>query len=140
MKGSFGYNLFLLKLKTENWKHCSKIIFNVWIVLWDSWTMCKQYVTSAWTVNFVSYIVNLCDVTVYALRGKKKKKKARNRKLVNANAQSKSLQRERKERCKHKDNTDTCYRRGNRRIQWKTFPPPSKQSNDPLKNIVGIHK
>ena len=22
-----GYNLFLLKLKTENWKHCSRIIF-----------------------------------------------------------------------------------------------------------------
>ena len=26
-KGPFGYNLFLLKLKIENWKHCSKIIF-----------------------------------------------------------------------------------------------------------------
>ena len=25
--GPFGCNLFLLKLKTENWKHCSKIIF-----------------------------------------------------------------------------------------------------------------
>jgi len=25
--GPFGYNLFLLKLKTENCKHCNKIIF-----------------------------------------------------------------------------------------------------------------
>ena len=26
-KGPFGLNLLLLKLKTENWKHYSKIIF-----------------------------------------------------------------------------------------------------------------
>ena len=28
-------------VETENWKHCSKIILNVWIVLWDPFLMKK---------------------------------------------------------------------------------------------------
>ena len=37
-------------------------------------------------------------------------------------------QRLREERCKHKDNTTMCYRRGNRSPQCKTSSSPSKRS------------
>ena len=37
-------------------------------------------------------------------------------------------QRLREERCKHKDNTVMCYRRGNRNPRHKTSPSPSKRS------------
>ena len=37
-------------------------------------------------------------------------------------------QRLREERCKHKDNTTMCYRRGNRSPRHKTSLPPSKRS------------
>ena len=37
-------------------------------------------------------------------------------------------QRLREERCKHKDNTTMCYRRGNRSPRRKTSPPHSKRS------------
>ena len=54
--GSFGLNLLLLKLKTENWKYCSKIIFkcvnsivrfifNIFLVLvvpWNAWSEGKK--------------------------------------------------------------------------------------------------
>ena len=37
-------------------------------------------------------------------------------------------QRLREERCKHKDNTAMCYRRGNWSPRCKASPPPSKRS------------
>ena len=39
IKDLFGYNLFLLKLKIENWKYCNKIIFKL---LW----VCDQLIRS----------------------------------------------------------------------------------------------
>ena len=45
-------------IKTENWKHCSKIIFK-----------CVNYVVglvnSTWIVFFVLYTVKSCDFTVH---------------------------------------------------------------------------
>ena len=64
--GPFGYNLFLLKLKTENWKYCSKIIVKcVWIVLYDpfliflnAWKVLLQCVNS--TSQYVNSNNCLC--------------------------------------------------------------------------------
>ena len=48
--GPFGLNLLLLKLKTENWKHCSKIIFkcvnSIVGPVNGAWIVHKQYVNS----------------------------------------------------------------------------------------------
>ena len=56
----------LIFVETENWKHCSKIIFK-----------CMNNtvgpVNSAWTVFFVPCSVNSCDVTVHARKKKKLK-------------------------------------------------------------------
>ena len=54
LKDPFGYNLFLLKLKIENWKYCSKIIFkcvnstvrlifNIFKCIYSTATVCEQY-------------------------------------------------------------------------------------------------
>ena len=59
--GPFGLNLLLLKFKTENWKHCSKIIFkcvnsivgpifNIFKYLNSTATIHKQYYYSTATV------------------------------------------------------------------------------------------
>ena len=62
-----GLNLLLLKLKTKNWKHCSKIIFkcvnstvgpifNIFLRikwLWVPWTVLLQYMNSTATVLIV---------------------------------------------------------------------------------------
>ena len=61
----FRLNLFLLKLKTENWKHYSKIIFkyvnsivgpifNIFKYVNSVVTMREQYYYSMWIVIFVS--------------------------------------------------------------------------------------
>ena len=56
-KGHLGYDwIQLIFAETENWKHCSKIVFKYVNSAWDSWT------------------VNSCNVTVHAL-GKKKCKR-----------------------------------------------------------------
>ena len=48
--GPFGLNLLLLKLKTENWKHCSKIIFkcinSVLGPVNSTWAVHKQYMNN----------------------------------------------------------------------------------------------
>ena len=60
--GPFGLNLLLLKLKTENWKHCSKIIFkcvnnvvgsifNIFLMYEQYCYSDKQYVNSDGTVR-----------------------------------------------------------------------------------------
>ena len=57
--------------ETENWKHCSKIIFKLWIVLWDPFLMKKLIkneicgsVNRAWRrVKSCGY----CSYTVYEL-------------------------------------------------------------------------
>ena len=46
IKGPFELNLLLLKLKTENWKYCNKIIFKCVNGIWDSFLI----FFSAWTV------------------------------------------------------------------------------------------
>ena len=65
------------KLKTENWKHCSKIIFKcvhstVWPIF-NMWTVYAQCVNSTYTVHN-SKICLLKSTNA----GKKKKKKAEN--------------------------------------------------------------
>ena len=73
-KGPFGYNLFLLKLKTENWKYCIKIIskymnstvgliFNIFLVCEQWWIVHKQWFLSLRKAK--------------TREGKKKKKKKR---------------------------------------------------------------
>jgi len=60
-RGPFGYNLFLLKLKIENWKHYNKIIFkcvnstvgpifNIFFFLMNS---AETVVNSAWPVHYL---------------------------------------------------------------------------------------
>ena len=64
-KGPFGLNLLLLKLKTENWKHCSKIIFK-----------CVNSVV--WPVNNVFCPLHSKIMWFYCSRvGKKKKNRKR---------------------------------------------------------------
>ena len=61
------------KLKTENWKHCSKIIFkcvNSIVGLMNSaWTVREQYMNSVWIVFFVPCTV----ILLFTCREKKKK-------------------------------------------------------------------
>ena len=92
IKGPFGLNLLLLKLKTKNWKHCSKIIFKcVNSVVTPIFNIFKcvnsalQYVNSACTVH-KQWILSL-KVNNRGLN--KKKKKKRKHAFVNADAQSK---------------------------------------------------
>ena len=47
-KGLFGYRLFYWKLKTYCWKHCSKIIFKLWIILWDPQLTCLCVFFEVW--------------------------------------------------------------------------------------------
>ena len=65
----FGYNLFLLK--TENWKHRSKIIF--------------KYVNSVMNSALVFCTMNPCEVTVYLHLKKKEKCKKCKCELKNVN-------------------------------------------------------
>ena len=58
IKDLFGYNLFLLKLKIENWKYCNKIIFKCVkstmgpiFNIFNVWTVLLQYVNSTTTVH-----------------------------------------------------------------------------------------
>ena len=88
ISGPFGLNLLLLKLKTENWKHCNKIIFkcvnsavgpifnifNVWTVLLQWWTMHKQWQNNAWIVKFVSWTVNFAPLNAWKLKKRTKEK------------------------------------------------------------------
>ena len=74
-KGSVWIELILLKLKTENWKHCSKIIFK-WV---DSavWPIFNENVDKKWSL-WDPWIVHKCTVhrrTGQPLRLKEKKKK-----------------------------------------------------------------
>ena len=62
-----SYAYILLFAGTENWKHCSKIIFKC-----VNSTM--RPVNNAWTVHFISYTMNPCNITIHALKKKKKKK------------------------------------------------------------------
>ena len=61
----FRLNLFLLKLKTDNWKYGSKIIFKYV-------NSTARPVNNAWTMFFVPCTVNSCDINVHALKKKKK--------------------------------------------------------------------
>ena len=88
--GPFGLNLLLLKLKTENWKQCSKIIFKcvnstVWLIF-NIFFMNKVTVgliNSTATVLFVpSFLQN-------AWNEKKKKKKKKRRRQTQVSAESK---------------------------------------------------
>ena len=79
IKGPFGLNLLLLKLKTKNWKHCSKIIFKcVNSAVAPIFNIFKfvnsalQYVNSACTVH-KQWILSL-KVNNHGLNKKKKKK------------------------------------------------------------------
>ena len=71
--GPFGLNLLLLKLKTKNWKHCSKIIFkyvnSIVGPVNSTWAVHKQYMNNV----FGLCIVKSCDFTVHAKKKKKKK-------------------------------------------------------------------
>ena len=77
--GPFGLNLLLLKLKTENWKHCSKIIFkcinSVLGPVNSTWAVHKQY------MNNVFGPLHGKIMWFYCSRKKKKKKKAWKRKM-----------------------------------------------------------
>ena len=92
-KGPIGYNLFLLKLKTENWKHYSKIvfkcvnstvqpIFNEKIVekwgLWVPWTVHETH----WCAYFAVWTVIGWKVKNNDAKKKKKNKQTN----VDANA------------------------------------------------------
>ena len=52
IKGPFGLNLLLLKLKTKNWKYCSKIIFKCvnntldsFLIFFSAWTVINSTAT-----------------------------------------------------------------------------------------------
>ena len=64
--GLFGYNLFLLRLKIENWKYYSKII----IKCVNSAVRSVNCVKSV-KVFFVLCAVNSCYITVYVQVKKK---------------------------------------------------------------------
>ena len=92
-------NLLLLKLETENWKHCNKIIFkcinsavepifNIFKCMNNTATVCEQCCYSTWTVISVSCTVNSCDFTVHALKKKKKKRKKKKKKPQNAETET----------------------------------------------------
>ena len=68
----FRLNLFLLKLKTDNWKYGSKIIFKYV-------NSTARPVNNAWTMFFVPCTVNSCDFIVHARKKKSKKKKKKER-------------------------------------------------------------
>ena len=83
--GVFGLNLLLLK--TENWKHCSKIIFKCVIVSWDlfliffnMWTVYAQCVNNVYTVH------NSKNCFPTSTNTRKKKKKCE---LINVDAEPK---------------------------------------------------
>ena len=83
IKGPFELNLLLLK--TENWKHCSKIIFKCVkstvkpiFNIFNTWTVLIQYINGITPVqgNFCLYTVNLLF-----MRKKKKKRRKREMKM-----------------------------------------------------------
>ena len=76
-----------------NWKYCSKIIFkcvnstvgpifNIFLIKWPwvPWTVSEQYQNSAWTVTFVSWIINFVSFLKRVKAKKKKKKKKKKEK------------------------------------------------------------
>ena len=66
LKSVFGLNLLLLK--TENWKHYSKIIFKCVNSIVGSFLI----FFNTWTVINSAYTVNPCEVTVHVQEKKKK--------------------------------------------------------------------
>ena len=78
--GPFGLNLFLLKLKIENWNHCSKIIFKCVNSVMEPIFNIFKYVNSTATVRkqwFLSFHSKF--MWFYCLCAEKKKKKRRRR-------------------------------------------------------------
>ena len=63
IKGPFGLILLLLKLKTENWKYYSKIIFkcvnSIVGHINSAWTVCEQYVNSIFCPLYSIFTVHV---------------------------------------------------------------------------------
>ena len=81
IKGPFELSLLLLKLKTENWKHCSKIIFKCVkstvgpiFNIFNAWTVLLQYVNSIATMHKQQFLSLHNKFTVHALKKKKIKR------------------------------------------------------------------
>ena len=81
----------LIVVKTENWKHCSKIIFKcvkstIWPIfnIFNAWTVLLQYVNSTATMHEQWFLSLHNKFTVHALKKKRRKREMKTWTLVSA--------------------------------------------------------
>ena len=97
------------------------MFMNVQIVCKTPWTFRPpNYKLPIQAYNQTMYVGNMKKAKTELIKQSKSNK-------ITTTAEIK-WQRLREERCKCKDNTAMCYRKGNQSLRCKTSPPPSKRS------------